>query len=62
MGRGCAQANCFARIILVEGEKKIVIYSKVDIPAGSEITYDYKVRAGVPRNAGRARFLIPRGF
>jgi histone-lysine N-methyltransferase SETD1 len=41
MNHSC-EANCFARIINMEGHKKIVVYSKVDIPAGSEITYDYK--------------------
>jgi SET domain-containing protein len=29
-------------VITVEGAKKIVIYSKRDIEAGEEITYDYK--------------------
>lgn len=36
------QPNCYAKVILVEGAKKIVIYSKRDIPLGEEITYDYK--------------------
>jgi len=34
--------NCYARVISVEGDKKIVIYSAVDIKEGDEITYDYK--------------------
>lgn len=34
--------NCTAKVILVEGQKKIVIYSKQAIQAGEEITYDYK--------------------
>ena len=34
------QPNCYARVITVEGAKKIVIYSKRDIPAGEEITED----------------------
>jgi len=34
--------NCYARIITVEGHKKIVIYAKRDINVGEEITYDYK--------------------
>ena len=29
-------------MISVEGDKKIVIYSAVDIKEGDEITYDYK--------------------
>ncbi|KAJ1967506.1 histone methyltransferase set1, partial [Dimargaris xerosporica] len=38
----CCQPNCTARIITVEGHKRIVIYAKQDIEAGEEITYDYK--------------------
>ncbi|KAJ1977878.1 histone methyltransferase set1 [Dimargaris verticillata] len=38
----CCQPNCTARIITVEGHKRIVIYAKQDIDAGEEITYDYK--------------------
>ncbi|XP_076065509.1 histone-lysine N-methyltransferase SETD1-like isoform X2 [Oratosquilla oratoria] len=34
--------NCYAKIISVEGQKKIVIYSKQPIACGDEITYDYK--------------------
>ena len=34
--------NCTAKILTVEDTKRIVIYSKEDIPAGGEITYDYK--------------------
>jgi histone-lysine N-methyltransferase SETD1 len=36
------QPNCYAQIISVEQQKKIVIYSKRDIAVGEEITYDYK--------------------
>lgn len=36
------QPNCYAKIITVEGEKRIVIYSKRYIGVGEEITYDYK--------------------
>jgi len=34
--------NCYAKIITVESQKKIVIYSKREISIGEEITYDYK--------------------
>ncbi|RUS91880.1 hypothetical protein EGW08_000282 [Elysia chlorotica] len=34
--------NCYAKIITVDGFKKIVIYSKRDIDVNEEITYDYK--------------------
>ena len=36
------QPNCYAKVITVEGSKKIVIYSKKDIDVNEEITYDYK--------------------
>lgn len=36
------EPNCYAKIITIEGEKKIVIYSKQPIASGEEITYDYK--------------------
>ncbi|CAH8447275.1 unnamed protein product [Schistosoma turkestanicum] len=36
------QPNCYAKIIMVESKKKIVIYSKRDINVMEEITYDYK--------------------
>lgn len=36
------QPNCYAKIITVEGLKKIVIYSKQPINVNEEITYDYK--------------------
>ncbi|RKP07820.1 hypothetical protein THASP1DRAFT_16529 [Thamnocephalis sphaerospora] len=38
----CCAPNCIARVITVDGEKKIVIYAKQDIEEGEEITYDYK--------------------
>eukprot|EP01117_Protostelium_nocturnum_P016814 TRINITY_DN6732_c0_g1_i1.p1 TRINITY_DN6732_c0_g1~~TRINITY_DN6732_c0_g1_i1.p1 ORF type:complete len:1208 (-),score=399.46 TRINITY_DN6732_c0_g1_i1:178-3801(-) len=38
----CCDPNCYARIITVDQQKKIVIYSKRDINVGEEITYDYK--------------------
>ncbi|XP_049793284.1 histone-lysine N-methyltransferase SETD1B [Schistocerca nitens] len=34
--------NCYAKIITIEGQKKIVIYSKQQINVNEEITYDYK--------------------
>jgi SET domain-containing protein len=33
--------NCTAKIITITGQKKIVIYAKVDIQPGDEVTYDY---------------------
>jgi histone-lysine N-methyltransferase SETD1 len=34
--------NCYAKIVTVESQKKIVIYSRRDIDVNEEITYDYK--------------------
>lgn len=34
--------NCYAKVVTVEGQKKIVIYSKQPINVNEEITYDYK--------------------
>ncbi|XP_040928361.1 histone-lysine N-methyltransferase SETD1B-A-like [Betta splendens] len=34
--------NCYAKIITVESQKKIVIYSRQPISVDEEITYDYK--------------------
>lgn len=34
--------NCYAKVIPVAQSKRIVIYSKRDIQAGEEVTYDYK--------------------
>uniref|UniRef100_A0A915BYE1 [histone H3]-lysine(4) N-trimethyltransferase n=3 Tax=Parascaris TaxID=6254 RepID=A0A915BYE1_PARUN len=36
------QPNCYAKVVVVDGEKRIVIYSKTSINKGDEITYDYK--------------------
>ncbi|KJH50293.1 SET domain protein [Dictyocaulus viviparus] len=36
------QPNCYAKVVTVDGEKRIVIYSKTLINKGDEITYDYK--------------------
>eukprot|EP00300_Choanocystis_sp_HF-7_P022246 c21430_g1_i1.p1 GENE.c21430_g1_i1~~c21430_g1_i1.p1 ORF type:complete len:404 (+),score=109.79 c21430_g1_i1:92-1213(+) len=38
----CCDPNCYAKVIQVGDEKRIVIYSKRDILEGEEVTYDYK--------------------
>jgi histone-lysine N-methyltransferase SETD1 len=38
----CCDPNCYAKVIVIGSLKKIVIYSKRDIHANEEITYDYK--------------------
>jgi histone-lysine N-methyltransferase SETD1 len=35
----CCAPNCTAKIITINGEKKIVIYAKSNIDVGDEITY-----------------------
>ena len=34
--------NCYTKIINVDGQKRIVIYAKKDVPADEELCYDYK--------------------
>ncbi|KAL1711439.1 hypothetical protein EV715DRAFT_278461 [Schizophyllum commune] len=54
--------NCTAKIITINGEKKIVIYAKRDIELGDEITYDYHFpfeQDKIPCLCGTAKF---RGF
>lgn len=36
--------NCTAKIITINGEKKIVIYAKQDIELGDEITYGMSLK------------------
>ncbi|XP_036003632.1 histone-lysine N-methyltransferase SETD1A [Fundulus heteroclitus] len=38
----CCTPNCYAKVITIESQKKIVIYSKQPIAVNEEITYDYK--------------------
>ncbi|KAK9449432.1 uncharacterized protein V1518DRAFT_433011 [Limtongia smithiae] len=38
----CCTPSCTAKIIKVEGQKRIVIYALRDIVANEELTYDYK--------------------
>ncbi|KAG5360388.1 Histone-lysine N-methyltransferase, H3 lysine-4 specific [Yarrowia sp. B02] len=38
----CCTPSCTAKIIKVEGQKRIVIYASRDIAANEELTYDYK--------------------
>ncbi|KAK9467633.1 hypothetical protein V1512DRAFT_261622 [Lipomyces arxii] len=38
----CCTPSCTAKIIKVEGQKRIVIYALKDVAANEELTYDYK--------------------
>lgn len=42
VGLRVLQPNCYAKIITVDSQKKIVIYSRQPIGVNEEITYDYK--------------------
>jgi SET domain-containing protein len=55
------QPNCYTKIITVEGEKKVVIYSKRRIAPGEELTYDYKFsleEVKIPCFCGAARYVL----
>ncbi|KAK1305514.1 Histone-lysine N-methyltransferase ATX2 [Acorus calamus] len=52
------EPNCYTKIITVDGQKKIFIYSKRQIRAGEEITYNYKFpleEQKIPCNCGSKR-------
>ena len=62
------QPNCYAKIITMESQKKIVIYSKRDIDVNEEITYDYKFpiedqkipcMCGTPQCRGTLNWPLP---
>jgi|EP01046_Picozoa_sp_COSAG06_P028162 SET domain-containing protein len=42
----CCEPNCYAEIIKVANQPKIVIYAKRNLYPGEEITYDYKFPIG----------------
>lgn len=41
----CCTPNCNAKILTLNGEKRIVLFAKSSIRAGEELTYDYKFQA-----------------
>eukprot|EP00268_Persea_americana_P050326 TRINITY_DN5463_c1_g1_i13.p1 TRINITY_DN5463_c1_g1~~TRINITY_DN5463_c1_g1_i13.p1 ORF type:complete len:1390 (+),score=293.65 TRINITY_DN5463_c1_g1_i13:255-4424(+) len=52
------EPNCYTKVITVDGQKKIFIYAKRQIPAGEEITYNYKFpleEKKIPCNCGSKR-------
>ncbi|XP_042015805.1 histone-lysine N-methyltransferase ATXR7-like isoform X3 [Salvia splendens] len=52
------EPNCYTKVISVEGQKKIFIYSKRHITAGEELTYNYKFpleEKKIPCNCGSKR-------
>jgi len=57
----CVQPNCYTKIITVEGQKKVVIYSKQRIEPGEELTYDYKFdpeEVKIPCFCGAAKYAF----
>ena len=46
----CCEPNCYAEIIKVANQPKIVIYAKRNLHPGEEITYDYKFPIGARRS------------
>ncbi|CAI7867145.1 unnamed protein product, partial [Closterium sp. NIES-54] len=36
------QPNCYTKVIVADGQKHVVIYSKRVIQVGEELSYDYK--------------------
>lgn len=54
------QPNCYTKIITVDGQKKVVIYSKHQIAPGEELTYDYKFSledVKIPCFCGAAKYV-----
>ena len=45
----CCDPNCYTKIVTVDNAKHILIFSKRAIPAGEELSYDYKVMKNVLR-------------
>lgn len=41
----CCVPNCSAKILTLNGQKRIVLYAKVPILPGQELTYDYKFQS-----------------
>lgn len=41
----CCTPNCNAKILTLNGEKRIVLYARTAILPGHELTYDYKFQA-----------------
>lgn len=41
----CCTPNCNAKILTLNGEKRIVLFAKTAIRAGEELTYDYKFQS-----------------
>lgn len=47
----CCEPNCYSKVIVVDGDKHIVIMSARALAAGEELTYDYKFAVEVEPGA-----------
>jgi len=54
----CCTPNCTAKIITINGEKKIVIYAKAAIEPGDEVTYGKCLRATSAGLVGATRVAV----
>lgn len=46
----CCEPNCATRVVVVGGEKKILLFTSRDVAAGEELTYDYMFKPDLPEN------------
>ena len=46
----CCEPNCSTRVVVVGGEKKILLFTSRDVAAGEELTYDYMFKPDLPEN------------
>ena len=46
----CCEPNCVTRVVVVGGEKKILLFTSRDVAAGEELTYDYMFKPDLPEN------------
>jgi hypothetical protein len=48
----CCEPNAYSEVLLVDGEKRILILALRDLRRGEEITYNYRCVAGTAGGAG----------
>jgi hypothetical protein len=45
------EPNCATRCVVLDGKRRVVLYSTRDVDAGEELTYDYQFAPDAPENA-----------